>query len=95
MSKGVDMIYDYRCKACDNVQEEMHKHTELNTFKFTCAVCGFDDGERLLSAPKYVGIGSIDSTVFLGGNLTKFDTLNGKPRKKKVISNQYRNNTPE
>lgn len=90
------MLYDYQCHACGHVQEELHSHTELNTFQFTCKACGFTGGHRLLTAPKLVSIGSIDNNVFLGGNLTKFDTLNGKPKNKgKVISNQYRNTTPE
>jgi putative FmdB family regulatory protein len=89
------MLYDYQCHACGNIQEEYHKHTELNTFQFKCNACGFEGGERLLSAPKLVSIGSIDNNVFLGGNLTKMDTLNGKRKSKKVISNQYRNTTPE
>ncbi len=89
------MLYDYKCHACGSVQEEYHKHTELNTFQFTCKDCGFTGGERLLSAPKLVSIGAIDNNIFLGGNLTKMDTLNGKPKKQKVISNQYRNTTPE
>lgn len=89
------MLYDYKCKKCSYVQEEYHKHTELNTFKFECKECGFTDGERLLSSPKLVSIGSIDNNVFLGGNLTKLDTLNGKPKKQKLVSNQFRNTTPE
>ena len=79
------MLYDYKCHACGNVQEEYHKAAELNTFQFTCSECGFTGGERLISPPKYVGIGSIDNSVFLGGNLTKFDTLNGKPKKQEKI----------
>lgn len=79
------MIYDYQCHACGHIQEEYHKHTELNTFKFVCKECGFEGGLRLISAPKHVGIGSIDNNIFLGGNLTKFDTLNGKPKHQKKI----------
>lgn len=89
------MLADYMCKACGHVQEEYLKYTELNNFKFECKECGFEDGERQLSAPRLVGIGSVDDQCFLGGGLTKFDTLNGRPKKKKVISNQFRNTTPE
>ncbi|BBL57017.1 FmdB family zinc ribbon protein [Methylomonas koyamae] len=79
------MIYEYKCHACGHVQEELHKHTELNTFQFKCDACGFGAGERLISAPRLVSVGSVDSNVFLGGNLTKFDTLNGKPKRQQKI----------
>jgi putative FmdB family regulatory protein len=79
------MLYDYQCHACGNIQEEYHKHTELNTFKFVCKECGYEAGMRMASAPKIVSIGSIDNNVFLGGTLTKMDTLNGKPKNQKKI----------
>lgn len=89
------MLYDYKCHACGNIQEEFHKHTELNTYTFVCNECGFTGGSRMLSAPKVIAMGSIDNSAFLGGTLTKLDTKNGRKKKQKLISNQFRNTTPE
>lgn len=87
-------LYDYKCHFCGNVEEVLHSVADLNTYQFHCTKCGGTGGEKQISKPAIV-YQSPDNSMFLGGNLTKLDTINGRRKKQKVISNQFRNTTPE
>lgn len=88
-------IYEYRCHQCNNIEEVIHKVADLNTFQFECSKCGCTGGERQISRPAIV-YQSPDNSLFLGGSLTKMDTLNGKTKnKKKVYSGSPSDSTPK
>lgn len=88
-------IYEYKCHQCGNLQDELHKVTEMNTFQFECKECGCTGGERQISPPAMV-YNNADNGVFLGGNLTKMDTLNGRVKKtKKVYAGSPKDSTPK
>jgi putative FmdB family regulatory protein len=88
------MLADYKCNDCGNVQEELVKYSKIDSFQFHCNSCGSTEGQRQLSVPAVISMGEAAS-LFKGGLMTSMDTLNGRPKKKKLISNQFRNTTPE
>lgn len=44
-------MYDYRCKNCDEVFEELVFTSETPDEEIKCPNCGQNQSERLLSAP--------------------------------------------
>ena len=50
------MVYDYKCRDCENIQEERHGMTE--TPQITCLTCGSSNTFRMVGAAR---------TIFKGG----------------------------
>ncbi len=44
-------MYDYRCKNCDEVFEELVFSSDTSDEEIECPKCGQNKSERLLSAP--------------------------------------------
>ena len=44
-------MYDYRCKNCDEVFEELVFTSDTLDEEITCPKCGQNQSERLISAP--------------------------------------------
>lgn len=87
-------LYNFKCNNCGHVQEELLKRYDSTKIIF-CDECGDADMSKMLSYPSHIDFGP--SSTFLGGNVTKFDTLNGrlKSSEQKKIYNTYRRTTPE
>jgi len=77
------MLYDYKCHTCGEIQEVFVKAADRNDYQFVCKSCGGTGGERQISMPGFVTAKSEAERLFKGGGLTSFDTLDGKPRKRK------------
>ena len=54
-------MYDYRCKNCDEVFEELVFSSTAPDEDITCPKCGQKKSERLLSAPMIATGGSSNS----------------------------------
>jgi putative FmdB family regulatory protein len=53
-------MFDYRCKACDNIFEELVQSCEVPDDDIICPECGKNQSERLISAPS-ISTGSMSS----------------------------------
>lgn len=51
-------MYDYRCKNCDEVFEELVFSSSVSDDEIKCPKCGEQKAERLLSAPMISTSGS-------------------------------------
>lgn len=69
-------LYDYKCQTCGSIQEHYTKSLDTAPAVLDCAECLDGLALKQLSKPAIV-YNSPDNSVFLGGNLTKMDTLNG------------------
>lgn len=74
------MLHDYKCKNCNHIQEEYVRQSSI--FVYKCNECGHDEGDKVFSSPAKIGLPDDPSTFFLGGAITKMDTLNGRLRTK-------------
>ncbi len=54
-------MYDYRCKHCDEVFEELVFSSTSDDTEIKCPKCGQNKSERLLSAPMIATGGSSNS----------------------------------
>ena len=54
-------MYDYRCKNCDEVFEELVFTSDTPDEEIECPKCGKNKSERLLSAPMISTGGSLSS----------------------------------
>lgn len=54
-------MYDYRCKNCDEVFEELVFSSSVSDDEIKCPKCGEQKAERLLSAPMISTSGSNSS----------------------------------
>ena len=55
-------MYDYRCKNCDEVFEELVYSSTVSDDEVKCPKCGQNKSVRLLSAPT-IATGGTSSTV--------------------------------
>jgi putative FmdB family regulatory protein len=44
-------MFDYHCKDCDNVYEELVQSCEVPDEEIICPKCGKNQSEKLVSAP--------------------------------------------
>lgn len=58
-------MYDYRCKECGHVFEELVFSRKLADSEIVCPQCKTRNSERLLSAPSIGGTGT--DSAFSGG----------------------------
>jgi putative FmdB family regulatory protein len=70
-------LYDYKCQTCGSIHEHYTKSLDTAPTVLECDACPDGIMLRQLSRPAIV-YNSPDNSVFLGGNLTKMDTLNGR-----------------
>lgn len=45
-------MYDYRCRSCGHVFEELVVSSSVPDSEVACPACGARDAERLVSAPR-------------------------------------------
>ena len=60
-------MYDYRCKNCDEVFEELVFSSDISDEEIECPKCGQNKSERLLSAPM-ISTGGSSSSVSTSSN---------------------------
>ena len=51
-------IYEFRCKDCENIFEELVLTTQQSTETVVCPNCGSQKSEKLISAPSSGCLGS-------------------------------------
>lgn len=61
-------MYDYRCKNCDEVFEELVVSSSVPDEEIRCPKCGQNNSERMLSAPMVSTGGSSNSISSLSSN---------------------------
>jgi len=61
-------MYDYRCKNCDEVFEELVFSSSAPDEEIKCPKCGQNKSERLFSAPMISTGGSSSNTVATSSN---------------------------
>ena len=60
-------MYDYRCKNCDEVFEELVFSSDTDDKEIKCPKCGKNKSERLLSAPM-ISTGGLSNSISRSSN---------------------------